>query len=380
MSGVLLSYNDKKRLIEELNLFNEWAEGDKVSEKALLRFAGLPNNWVIGLPLTGNPRIDAVNVISNLEQHEHLISRPAYLALGVLVEYMLENTLHIEGRIFLAYLIKQYSLISDENYIKDLASKYLALFKLSSDKAIDLGWNAPQPPFTWLGDRESSELERVWQKDAPFLDANFLAKGARVVEGVCKIEQCNDLFPLGTGFLIEPDLVMTNCHVLMNDEEAKEAQIRFGYKIDTAGQLQMGEVYSIKRVIFRSPIDDLDCAVLQIDHPVNKNSIECVRLGTQKVQKGDLVYIIQHPLGLPQKVVLQNNRITYVSEDFRRMQYLTNTLNGSSGSPVCNDRWEVVGLHHSGHADKLTINNIFVMGNEGIPMISILPVIKDLFN
>ena len=135
------------------------------------------------------------------------------------------------------------------------------------------------------------------------------------------------------------------------------------------------------------PIHNIFLKVKKFDKKEFKNrfckrncSCWLILVNFQKVQKGDLVYIIQHPLGLPQKVVLQNNRITYVSEDFRRMQYLTNTLNGSSGSPVCNDRWEVVGLHHSGHADKLTINNIFVMGNEGIPMISILPVIKDLFN
>ena len=32
------------------------------------------------------------------------------------------------------------------------------------------------------------------------------------------------------------------------------------------------------------------------------------------------------------------------------VQYLTDTLPGSSGSPVCNEFWEVVALHHYGIA------------------------------
>ena len=30
------------------------------------------------------------------------------------------------------------------------------------------------------------------------------------------------------------------------------------------------------------------------------------------------------------------------------VQYVTSTLNGSSGSPVLNDAWEVIALHHAG--------------------------------
>jgi V8-like Glu-specific endopeptidase len=38
--------------------------------------------------------------------------------------------------------------------------------------------------------------------------------------------------------------------------------------------------------------------------------------------------------------------VTYSGED--RVQYLTDTLPGSSGSPVFDSEWNLVALHHSG--------------------------------
>ena len=42
--------------------------------------------------------------------------------------------------------------------------------------------------------------------------------------------------------------------------------------------------------------------------------------------------------------------VTYSNE--RVVQYLTDTLKGSSGSPVFNSAWQVVALHHSGGESK----------------------------
>ncbi len=58
------------------------------------------------------------------------------------------------------------------------------------------------------------------------------------------------------------------------------------------------------------------------------------------------VNIIQHPMGRPKEISMQNNFVQYVGGNV--VQYVTSTLPGSSGSPVFNDNWEVVALHHSG--------------------------------
>jgi V8-like Glu-specific endopeptidase len=40
-----------------------------------------------------------------------------------------------------------------------------------------------------------------------------------------------------------------------------------------------------------------------------------------------------------------------------RIHYRTPTEGGSSGSPVFNQQWELVGLHHKGQKDMKKLNN-----------------------
>lgn len=61
---------------------------------------------------------------------------------------------------------------------------------------------------------------------------------------------------------------------------------------------------------------------------------------------GEYVTIIQHPNGHPKQIALRENQIIDMLENF--LHYHTDTAPGSSGSPLFNDQWEVVGLHHSG--------------------------------
>ena len=65
-----------------------------------------------------------------------------------------------------------------------------------------------------------------------------------------------------------------------------------------------------------------------------------------KVILHELVNIVQHPNGEPKQLAARQNRLVDLVEDF--LHYETDTAPGSSGSPVFNDQWEVVGLHHAG--------------------------------
>jgi len=69
-----------------------------------------------------------------------------------------------------------------------------------------------------------------------------------------------------------------------------------------------------------------------------------------KVIAGEYVSIIQHPSGERKQIAIRENRIVDVLESF--LHYHTDTAPGSSGSPVFNDQWEIVALHHSGVPKK----------------------------
>ena len=78
---------------------------------------------------------------------------------------------------------------------------------------------------------------------------------------------------------------------------------------------------------------------------------------------GQWVNIIQHPNGEPKQLVLRNNEIVDTLDYF--LTYKTDTSPGSSGSPVYNDQWEVVALHHAGKPARDSAGNI--LNQQGQP-------------
>ena len=64
-----------------------------------------------------------------------------------------------------------------------------------------------------------------------------------------------------------------------------------------------------------------------------------------KVLIGEPVSIIQHPQGAPKMIAIRENKIVDIQSPF--IHYTTDTQQGSSGSLVVNDQWEVVALHRS---------------------------------
>lgn len=149
----------------------------------------------------------------------------------------------------------------------------------------------------------------------------------------------------GTGFLLTNDLLITNNHVIPNQELLSKSIFRFNYQLDASGNPELSKDYHVKQGgIFRTN-KDLDYTIVELD---NKPGLEWGYLKTSRQVPiiDSRINIIQHPNGLPKQISLQNNFIKYV--DNKVLQYLTSTMLGSSGSPVFNDAWEVVGIHHAG--------------------------------
>src|SRR5207302_10369065 len=72
---------------------------------------------------------------------------------------------------------------------------------------------------------------------------------------------------------------------------------------------------------------------------------------TGKAGTGDFATIIQHPEGRDKQIAVRNNDIIDISlADV--IIYKSDTAQGSSGSPVFNNEWQLIALHSAGVAKK----------------------------
>jgi V8-like Glu-specific endopeptidase len=173
-----------------------------------------------------------------------------------------------------------------------------------------------------------------------------------------------------TGFMVAANLLMTNNHVLRDTGDAAIARVRFNYQLDVAGRLLPGEYFAVQPDVFFYTNVDLDYTLVAIaDAPGHRYGV--IPMGADAlVGVGDKVNIIQHPLAQPKQIAMVDNELEYLDEIVA--QYLTDTLPGSSGSPVFNDKWELIALHHSGGWVPEPSTNSTHFRNEGIRIQAIL--------
>jgi endonuclease G len=241
-------------------------------------------------------------------------------------------------------------------------------------------------------------LEQVLNSEDNFLDLHVLLGAIYSARAVARIE-VPEGSAKGTGFLIAPDLLLTNQHVLKDTSFVEETVVRFGYLKDLLTVPLEGQIFKlVPGFYYASPQDELDYALVKVDgEPLKdirftgklgeKTTLELIRenkhrgylqVAGRNIQNLDRVNIIQHPNGNPLKVVLTQNYVT-ASMSATRVHYLADTDDGSSGSPVFNERWEVVALHHGSKETQLTKpggGKRVSYENEGIPMRAILEDFK----
>lgn len=187
-------------------------------------------------------------------------------------------------------------------------------------------------------------LEKVMGEEPTFLPIHFLETGIRRARCVVRV-----VLPqaFGTGFLITGNLLVTNNHVLPNEEVARSARIQFNYEETPDGLATQVAEFSLDpdSLFITSPKqggDDWTAVQVRGDAETTWGSIDLIET---EVKSGDFVNIIQHPHGMPKQIALYHNLVTTAGEG--RVQYLTDTLPGSSGSPVFDSKWRVVAVHHS---------------------------------
>ncbi|MBA2749392.1 MAG: trypsin-like peptidase domain-containing protein [Tatlockia sp.] len=200
-----------------------------------------------------------------------------------------------------------------------------------------------EPPVTDESRRRALEtaIANVEKIDltSDFLPIRYLADGVAQARAVCRI---SGPMGMGTGFLVSRGVIMTNNHVLENESQAQDSIAEFNYE---DGQTPVVVKLQPRR-LFLTDID-LDFTVVACDDTpiVDIAPIKLLR-DPATITRNELASIIQHPAGRRKEIALHNNEVTRVKD--KVIHYRTDTEPGSSGSPVFNNRWQLVALHHAG--------------------------------
>jgi endonuclease G len=157
----------------------------------------------------------------------------------------------------------------------------------------------------------------------------------------------------GTGFMVSPRLLLTNHHVLEDAAMGRRARVVFNFQDDPESNALPPITFSLDPTSFFLTDQPLDFTLIAVNPLAAEGTVDLEEIGWSrlieaegKVINGEYVTIVQHPNGQPKQIALRENQIIDVLENF--LHYHTDTAPGSSGSPLFNDQWEVVGLHHSG--------------------------------
>jgi endonuclease G len=207
-------------------------------------------------------------------------------------------------------------------------------------------------------------LERVLGK-SDLVGINYLELGLLAARPVCRIQVVNPLGRTegyGTGFLVGPNLLLTNNHVLEKAEMAMKSFAEFDFEEDINGRLRATKAFELRPDELFVTDKRLDFTLVSIaltasdGTPLANYGVLRLAEETGKVRVGEYVSIIQHPDGGFKQCCLRENEVVDIFENW--LHYLTDTQPGSSGSPVFNDQWLVAALHHAGVPKKDAQGNV----------------------
>ncbi|THA82601.1 serine protease [Streptomyces sp. A0592] len=197
-------------------------------------------------------------------------------------------------------------------------------------------------------------LERVIGLTKDLQPWSFLPRGARAAATVARISILRGGLerPHGTGFLVSPRLLLTNHHVLPDAATARRCFLEFNAQVTIDNAPDAAIRFTFDPDTFFTADRHLDYALVAVV-PAADGGLAGEKFGWNRlsIQQGKLVQnepvnVIGHPMGRLKEIALRDNALVQRLDDF--LHYRTDTEPGNSGSPVFNDQWEVVALHHMG--------------------------------
>jgi endonuclease G, mitochondrial len=224
---------------------------------------------------------------------------------------------------------------------------------------------APPPP---VPGETLVALERLLGTN-DLIGISFLPAGYTAARAVGRIQvgaAGGHVVGFGTGFMVSPHLLLTNNHVFSSADDARSSLLEFNFEAAPGGTMRRSVLFGFEPESFFVTDAALDFSLVAVRQQASSGEMlsdfgwNPLIAQEGKAIVGEFVNIIQHPGGEPKQLALRENKLIDVLPDF--LHYETDTAPGSSGSPVFNDQWEVVALHHSGVPRKDADGNILAIG------------------
>ena len=228
----------------------------------------------------------------------------------------------------------------------------------------------------------------------------------RRMRAVCRVDYA-DLSPpaVGTGFLVGPDLVLSNWHVVRRaiDSPSTGKELRFRFDLRTGGDAAEGIGRMVRAaesgtVVLRSrpaggvelpggsgepSMQQLDYALVRLAERVGDDlvsgSASSARRGHMTLRRtmsqpaaNASLMVLQHPMRGPLQFAM--GMVLGPNETGSRLRHSAATQRGSSGSPVLDPELGLVGLHNGARSGSARAAQTF---NTAVPLAHIVDDLVD---
>lgn len=371
---------------------------DPVTEDAAVALTPAQRKQLIAALVAAFPSYDELDLMLDTERGRQL---PLYAAPGPLAVVVHKLVRSAESQGWTAELVTGAALSNPGNpRLRELIDSG----QLDTGRAVRAALEDPSgavqellPQAGILGGGVAAELEHVVRIAGAFQNVVVFATRLLEIAGrVCLVEILTGAGrSSGTGFLVGPDLVLTNHHVLADVIAGRipptAVHCVFDYHIRADGTPDRGVALGLAGdwlVAARPPSavdeqpdpdgepapDELDYALVRLaGRPGDANLPGSaargwldLRVAPPPLTEGTPLLIVQHPDGHPQKLAIDSDGVLGVNTNATRFRYGVNTLDGSSGSPCLTFDLALLGLHHSGTRDRR------VKRNESVPIAAIV--------
>ncbi len=217
----------------------------------------------------------------------------------------------------------------------------------------------------------------------------FMLRAIERARAVARIEHVTGQ-GYGTGFLVrgrdlheklgEDYLLITNAHVVSDNPDVKDALAPQDAVVTFQLLHEEGcadEEYAVSELVWTSPPWKLDATILRLESVPGGVDPFPVHPRLPVPDGDQRVYIIGHPKGGSLSFSIQDNVL--LDHEAPYLHYRAPTEGGSSGSPVFNAQWKLVGLHHAGshQMPKLRDQPGTYKANEGIWVQSVIKALAE---